>query len=163
MKQNDDVVDSPPSNTSPEVSTFTNMRHQFELYTPLTSEEADENLLADISKTLNTDVSSGECDNVINNISKVSTHTEMHNTKRRRLSNSDDTGLLRKVNSKTGETRPYYTHTFNSDDWFSSAFADDEDEFSDILRKVKSKTGDIRLHFSPTFSFYDYVSLVRQD
>merc|ERR1719343_1255232 len=68
----------------------TNESDQSDLYLPLTYDEADEDQLAELFRTLDIDVSFGGFDTYINNISKVSIDSERHSTKRRRLSNSAD-------------------------------------------------------------------------
>lgn len=63
---------------------------QIDLFTPLSYDEADENQLVDFFATFDIDVSFGECDNVINNLSEIPLDTTRNTTKRRRLSNSGD-------------------------------------------------------------------------
>jgi len=82
-------------------------QNQFDLYIPLSPEEADEDQLAEFFNTLDIDVSFGGCDNdVINNISEVSTNTERHSAKRRRLSASGNS--------------------------YSTSFSDETDDYDDI-------------------------------
>ena len=73
-----------------EINQLNQQQEPLDLYTPLAYEEADENQLADFFTTLDIDVSFGGCDNVINNMSEVSTNRERQSAKRRRLSNGGD-------------------------------------------------------------------------
>jgi len=63
---------------------------QSDMYAPLSYDEADEDQLAEFFMTLDIDVSFGDSETVINNISEVSPNTERQSAKRRRLSNSGD-------------------------------------------------------------------------
>jgi len=80
-----------------------------DLYKPLSYEEADEDKLAEFFYTLDVDVSFEGCNGVINNMSEISTNTDKHSTKRRRLSNSAGS--------------------------FSSSFSDDSEDYDGMQRK----------------------------
>eukprot|EP00533_Pseudo-nitzschia_delicatissima_P012373 CAMPEP_0197273354 /NCGR_PEP_ID=MMETSP1432-20130617/11166_1 /TAXON_ID=44447 /ORGANISM="Pseudo-nitzschia delicatissima, Strain UNC1205" /LENGTH=152 /DNA_ID=CAMNT_0042739005 /DNA_START=108 /DNA_END=566 /DNA_ORIENTATION=+ len=67
-----------------------NNDQQIDLFTPLSYDEADENQLVEFFTTIDIDVSFGECDSIINNLSKIPSDTTRNATKRRRLSNSGD-------------------------------------------------------------------------
>eukprot|EP00535_Pseudo-nitzschia_heimii_P012842 CAMPEP_0197193942 /NCGR_PEP_ID=MMETSP1423-20130617/28298_1 /TAXON_ID=476441 /ORGANISM="Pseudo-nitzschia heimii, Strain UNC1101" /LENGTH=151 /DNA_ID=CAMNT_0042647269 /DNA_START=189 /DNA_END=647 /DNA_ORIENTATION=- len=88
-----------------------NYSEQFDLYSPLAYEEADEDQLAELFQTLDIDFSFGGCDTYIKNMSKVSKSADRHTTKRRRLSNSADS--------------------------YSSSFSDDTDDYdgAELQRK----------------------------
>lgn len=123
LRQQQEPYDVTPLNeesTIVEINQLNQQEEQSDLYTPLAYEEADENQLADFFMTLDFDVSFGGCDNVISNMSEVSTNRERQSAKKRRLSNSGDSfsssfsdetynhdgnGLQRKQSSLTGSTR----------------------------------------------------------
>ena len=73
-----------------EINQLNQQQEQLDLYAPLAYEEADENQLAEFFTTIDIDVYFGGCDNVINNMSEVSTNRERQSAKRRRLLNGGD-------------------------------------------------------------------------
>lgn len=77
---------------------------QSDMYAPLSYDEADENQLAEFFMTLDIDVSFGDSETVINNMSEASPNTERQSAKRRRLSNSGDSIS----SSLSEETYDYY-------------------------------------------------------
>ena len=76
---------------------------QIDLYRPLSYDEADENQLVDIFTTIDIEVSFGEYENVIKNLSEIPLDTERQSAKRRRLSNSGDSYST----AFTDETKDY--------------------------------------------------------
>lgn len=77
-------------NSEHNTNALINNDQQIDLFTPLSYDEADEDQLVEFFSIVDIDVSFGEYDNIINNLSEIPLDTTRNTTKRRRLSNSGD-------------------------------------------------------------------------